>query len=61
QLPLLLGWAMTIHRAQGLTLLRVKIDLSKAFEYSQVYVALSRACIVECLQVVGYHADTFVS
>lgn len=43
QLPLQPGWALTIHRAQGLTLERVFVDLSRgAFAAGQAYVAISR-------------------
>lgn len=43
QYPLMLGYAMTIHKAQGKTLDSVIIDISRgAFEHGQTYVALSR-------------------
>ena len=43
QLPLKLGWALTVHRAQGMTLSRVEIHIDGAFACGQAYVALSRA------------------
>ena len=43
QFPLMLGYAMTIHKAQGKTLDSVIVDISRgAFEHGQTYVALSR-------------------
>lgn len=42
QFPLILGYAITIHRAQGMTLSSAFIDFEKVFEYHMVYVALSR-------------------
>ena len=43
QFPLNLGYAMTIHRAQGKTLDAVVVDISRgAFAHGQTYVALSR-------------------
>ena len=43
QFPLQLGYALTIHKAQGKTLDRVIIDIVRgAFVFGQLYVALSR-------------------
>ena len=43
QFPLQLGYALTIHKAQGKTLDKVIIDTNKgAFAHGQMYVALSR-------------------
>lgn len=53
QLPLMPGWAVTIHKCQGMTLNRVVVDLSHAFEYEQVYVALSRAKSLDGLKIIG--------
>lgn len=43
QLPLILAYALTSHKVQGLTLDKVICDLSDCFCEAQVYVVLSRA------------------
>lgn len=54
QVPLILAWALSIHKAQGQTLERVKVDLGKIFEKGQAYVALSRATCQEGLQIMRF-------
>jgi hypothetical protein len=49
QYPLQPAWAVTIHKAQGLTFDRVAIDAADAFAFGQVYVALSRCRTLEGL------------
>lgn len=59
QLPLILAWALSVHKSQGQTLDRVRVDLKKTFERGQAYVALSRATNMEHLQVLNFSPDKY--
>ena len=55
QIPLIYAWAVTIHKAQGLTLDRALIDIGgNIFECGQTYVALSRVKSLEGLYLKGF-------
>jgi ATP-dependent DNA helicase PIF1 len=48
QYPLMLAWAVTIHKGQGKTFDRVIIDIGKGtFAHGQMYVALSRCTTLD--------------
>ena len=42
QVPLGLGWAMSVHKSQGLTLDRAEVSLERAFEPGMACVPLAR-------------------
>jgi ATP-dependent DNA helicase PIF1 len=55
QIPLILSWAITIHKSQGATLERCIIDIgSGVFEAGQSYVALSRIKSLEGMSIMSY-------
>lgn len=50
QFPIALGYAMTVHKAQGKTLSKISVSLENgAFASGQIYVALSRTKSIEGL------------
>ncbi len=61
QLPLRLAYAMTIHKAQGLTLNSAFVDIRAAREPGQAYVALSRVRTLAGLHLKDWPKGVFVS
>lgn len=50
QIPLILAWAVTIHKSQGKSFDKVLVDLgSGSFAHGQTYVALSRCTTIDGL------------
>lgn len=53
QIPLILAWAITVHRSQGATLSSARADLKEAFGPGMAYVILSRIKTLSGLYLEG--------
>ena len=51
QIPLMLAWALTVHKSQGLSIDWLEVDCDGVFAEGQVYVALSRSTGLDRLAV----------
>lgn len=54
QYPLILAWALTIHKSQALTIDRAVIDLAEVFGCGMTYVAMSRVRSLAHVRVLGF-------
>lgn len=57
QIPLKLGYAFSIHKAQGCSLDYAILDLSDLFDFGMAYVALSRVRNLEGLSILNINWD----
>ena len=57
--PLILAYAVTIHRAQGATLEKAWVDLSNLWEPGHAYVGLSRFRQENDVSILGWHSKSF--
>lgn len=60
-LPIRLGYALTIHRCQGMTCSLLEVNLNKVFAAGQAYVAISRIRSLNGLKLIGLKKNAFIA
>lgn len=59
QYPLIVAWAVTVHKIQGSELDAAQIDVGEnIFEYNQIYVALSRVKTIKGIYLSAFDPDS---
>jgi ATP-dependent DNA helicase PIF1 len=62
QIPLILAYAITIHKCQGATLDSALVDIGRStFEVGQAYVALSRVKSLDSLYIYDFEPEAFIA
>lgn len=61
QLPLIIAYAITVHKSQGMSLHQVDIDFSHIFEAGQAYVALSRCTNLNSVRLHSFCPSTVMA
>jgi ATP-dependent DNA helicase PIF1 len=57
QVPLVLAWAITIHKSQGQTIPLIEVDMAGVFAPGQAYVALSRCTSPHTMRVLNFSKE----
>jgi ATP-dependent exoDNAse (exonuclease V) alpha subunit len=57
QVPLILAWALSVHKSQGQTIERVKVDLGSVFEKGQG----STILVPICLALIAHTQSAYVA
>jgi len=57
QLPLILSWAVTVHKSQGQVIDRLEVDCARVFAFGHIYTAFSRCPTSQSLQIVNFDVN----